>query len=144
MQVDRLKIDIENLYISKPLERETFIKVMNENPNTIHSLYLITNELKSMHYYLSLDDHPKWTLRAYVSVHHGYCGKAKQQISSIKSMSSKNKQRPEISITYKIIDKSNMKEVFSFRHRSTNKREIYNLIERFYKKTEELCKVNTF
>lgn len=144
MLTSKLKINIENLYISKPLEKETFLKVMRENHNTIHSLYLIANDLKSMHYFLSLDDHPEYTVSAFISVHHGYCGKAKQQISIISSMRDKFKRRPSYSITYKIIDKSTMKDVFSFKHMSTNKNEIYRLIERFYNKTERLCKVNTF
>lgn len=144
MLVSRLKINIENLYISKPLERETFINVMDSHHGTIHSLYLIANELKSMHYFLELTDHPTYTVTAYVSVYHGYCGEAKNQISTIKSMRDKAKQRPYMSIVYKQIEKSTMKEVFSFKHLSTSKKEIYNLIDRFHKKTEELCKVNMF
>lgn len=54
MEITRLKVNIEDVYISKPLERETFIKVTNEHPSTIHSLYLIANELKAMHYFLEL------------------------------------------------------------------------------------------
>lgn len=144
MLIDRLKIDIENTYISKPLERETFLKVLKENPNTIHGLYLITNELKSMHHFLTLDDHPKYSINAYVVVYHGYCGKAKQQMSVIKTMQSKFKQRPFFKITYKIIEKSTQKERFSFKHNSSNKNEIYKLIDRFHNKTNELCKANTF
>jgi hypothetical protein len=144
MQTNRLKINIEDLYISKPLEKETYLKVIGEHPNTIHSLYLITNDLVSLHHFLSLDDHPQYTINAYVSVYHGYCGKAKQQIGIINSMSEKHKQRPFFSITYKIINKSNMKESFSFKHMSTSKKEIYKLIDIFHKKTEELCRANTF
>ena len=144
MQISRLKINIEDVYISKPLEKETYIKVMSENPNTIHSLYLITNELKAMHYFLSLDDHPDHIISAYIQVHHGYCNKARQQIGAIKSMSHKLKIRPYYVIRYKITDKKTMKETFSFRHKSTSKNEIYKLIKVFHDKTEELCKVNTF
>ena len=125
MQISRLKINIEDVYISKPLEKETYIKVMSENPNTIHSLYLIANELKAMHYFLSLDDHPDHIITAYIQVHHGYCNKARQQIGAIKSMSHKLKIRPYYVIRYKIADKKTMKETFSFKHKSTSKNEIY-------------------
>ena len=144
MLTNRLKINIEDLYISKPLEKETFLKVINEHPNTIHSLYLITNELKAMHYFLSLENHPLYDVSAYISVQHGYCGKAKQQIGVVKSMFNKYKQRPLFSISYKIILKENVKEVFSFRHVCSSKKEIYTLIDKFHKKTEQLCKANTF
>lgn len=144
MQISRLKVNIEDLYISKPLEKNTYLKVIGENHNTIHSLYLITNELKSMYHFLELDDHKTYSINAYISVFHGYCGKARQQIGVIKSMSDKLKQRPYFKITYKIIEKSNMKELFVIKHVSTNKNEIYKLIEIFHKKTEQLCKANTF
>lgn len=144
MKISRLKINIEDVYISKPLEKETLFRVINEHQSTIHSLYLITNELKAMHYYLSLDDHPEYTVSAYISVNHGYCGKARQQIGIIKSMSPKLKTRASYTITYKILNKISTKELFTFRHRTTNKNEIYKLIDIFYKKTEELCKANTF
>jgi len=144
MEIKRHKIDIENLYISKPLEKETFIKVLNENKFTIHELYLIANSLKSMHYFLSLENHPKYSITAYVSIKHGYCGEARSQISVIKNMQEKYKLRPYMSLVYKIIDKSNTKEIFSFSHETVNKNQIYNLIDEFYNKTEKLCKVNTF
>ena len=105
MKASRIKIDIENLYISKPLERETYLKIVGEHRGTIHSLYLITNELKSMHYYLSLDDHPIYEVSAYISINHGYCGKARRQIAIINCMSEKLKQRPSFKLTYKIINR---------------------------------------
>jgi len=144
MQTSRIKINIEDLYISKPLEKETYLKVIDEHYSTIHSLYLITNDLMSMHHFLTLDDHPLYMVTAYVSVHHGYCGKARQQISVIKSMSDKFKQRPFFSIIYKIVNKNGMKDIFSFKHLSTSKKEIYNLIDTFHKKTEELCRADMF
>ncbi len=143
MSINRLKINIEDAWISKPLEEESYLKVMNEHPNTIHSLYLITNELKSMHYFLSLDDHPIYTLSAYISVQHGYCGKAKNQISIIKSMREKYIQRPSFNIKYNISSKDTMKDVFSFKHLTSSKKEIYKLIEVFHKKTQDLCRANT-
>lgn len=144
MEITRLKINIEDVYISKPLERETYLKVINDHHATIHSLYLITNELKAMHYYLNLDNHPEYAITAYININHGYCGKAKQQISVIKSMNEKAKIRPFYTIVYKILRKSTMKEEFSFRHVTTNKNEIYKLIDVFHEKTSELCKVNMF
>jgi|TARA_B110000908_G_scaffold61631_1_gene74810 hypothetical protein len=144
MQISRLKINIEDLYISKPLEKETYSKVMGENPNTLHSLYLIANELKAMHYFISLDDHPDYSISAYINIYHGYCNKARQQIGAIPSMSDKLKNRPYFVIKYKITNKNTMQEEFSFRHMSSNKNEIYKLIEVFHKKTEKLCKTNTF
>lgn len=144
MEITRLKVNIEDVYISKPLERETFIKVTNEHPSTIHSLYLIANELKAMHYFLELDDHPEYAISAYINVYHGYCDKARQQISVIKPMQDKLKIRPFYKISYSILSKPSMRAVFSFKHMSSNKCEIYKLIEVFYKKTEILCKTNTF
>lgn len=144
MEITRLKINIEDIYISKPLEKETVFKIINEHPSTIHSLYLIANELKSMHHFLELDNHPNYSVSAYVSVYHGYCGKAKQQIAIMRGMDAKRKTRPFYKIVYKIMSKPSMREEFSFKHMSTNKNEIYKLIDVFHKKTEELCKTNTF
>ena len=144
MEITRLKINIEDIYISKPLERETVFKIINEHASTIHSLYLIANELKSMHYFLTLDNHPTYSVSAYVNVYHGYVGEAKQQISIMKNMDEKKKTRPYYKIVYKILRKPSMQEEFSFKHMSTNKNEIYKLIDMFHKKTEELCKTNTF
>jgi len=143
MLINRLKINIEDAWISKPLEEESYLKVVKEHPNTIHSLYLITNELKSMHYFLSLDDHPTYVVSAYVSVQHGYCGKAKNQISIIKSMREKYIQRPSFNIIYTISSKDTMKDVFSFKHLTSSKKEIYKLIEVFHTKTQQLCRANT-
>lgn len=144
MEITRLKINIEDIYISKPLERETVFKIINEHASTIHSLYLIANELKSMHYFLTLDNHPTYSVSAYVSVYHGYVGEAKQQIAIMKNMDEKKKTRPYYKIVYKILRKPSMQEEFSFKHMSTNKNEIYKLIDMFHKKTEELCKTNTY
>lgn len=144
MEITRLKINIEDIYISKPLERETVFKIINEHASTIHSLYLIANELKSMHYFLTLDNHPTYSVSAYVNVYHGYVGEAKQQISIMKNMDEKKKTRPYYKIVYKILRKPSMQEEFSFKHMSTNKNEIYKLIDMFHKKTEELCKTNTY
>ena len=144
MEITRLKINIEDIYISKPLERETVFKIINEHASTIHSLYLIANELKSMHYFLTLDNHPTYSVSAYVNVYHGYVGEAKQQISIMKNMDEKKKTRPYYKIVYKILRKPSMQEEVSFKHMSTNKNEIYKLIDMFHKKTEELCKTNTY
>lgn len=144
MKINRLKINIEEVYISKPLEHETYLKIINDHHGTIHSLYLITNELKAMHYFLSLDDHPDYSITAYVNVNHGYCGKAKQQVGVIKTMANKIKTRPFYTIVYKVLQKSSLREEFSFKHVTSNKNEVYKLIDIFHKKTENLCKVNTF
>lgn len=144
MEIIRLKINIEDTFISKPLEKETLFKIINEHPSTIHSLYLIANELKSMHHYLQLDNHPDYSISAYVSIYHGYCGEAKRQIGIIKDMAEKRKTRPFYKIVYKVLSKPSMREEFSFKHMTTNKNEVYKLIDMFHKKTEELCKTNTF
>ena len=97
-----------------------------------------------MHYFLSIDDHPEYSISAYVNVNHGYCGKAKQQVSVIKTMANKIKTRPFYTVVYKILQKSSLREEFSFKHVTTNKNEVYKLIDIFHKKTKNLCKVNTF
>ena len=143
MDITRLKINIEDLYLSKPLESELFWKLLEEkNENTIHSLYMLLNDVKALHYFISLDNHPEYAVTGYIKVDHAYIGKARQQIGVIPSMKKKLIQKPKFTLSFDIRTRVNAIPVFNFRHESTSKKEIYTLIERFDKKTQELCKVN--
>jgi hypothetical protein len=134
----RLPIDLSKGYIVTPLKAETLTKVLAEdNPSVLHRIYLVANELKDFQPFMELE-HERLTLSANISVKYGYAGAAKEQASLIKMMKTRINQRPEYTISLTISEKVNMVERFTFKHTTSNKQEVYDLIARLEEKINEL------
>ena len=65
-------------------------------------------------------------------------GAAKEQASLIKMMKTRIHQRPEYTISLTISEKVNMVERFTFKHTTSNRQEVYDLIARLEEKINEL------
>ena len=51
--VNNIKIHLEKKFITKPLDRETLIKVVSsEHPSVLHRLYMIANDVKEIQYFM--------------------------------------------------------------------------------------------
>ena len=124
----RIPINIENTYITKPLHADTLVATLKEKSHhVLHRLYLVTNGLKDRQPFLEIENE-KYTISANINIKHGYASEAKEQASTLKIMKSRLTVRPEYTISFFIYEKVNMVEVFKFKHTSTYKQEIYNLI----------------
>jgi hypothetical protein len=136
--VKRLPIDLEKGYITKPLMPETLTKVLAEdNPSVMHRIYLVANELKEFQPFMELE-HDRFTVSANISVKYGYAGAAKEQAGLIKMMKSKVNQNPQYIISLTLSEKVNMVERFTFKHTTSNRQEVYDLITKLEEKINEL------
>jgi hypothetical protein len=134
----RLPIDLSKGYIVKPLKAETLTKVLAEdNPSVLHRIYLVANDLKDFQPFMELE-HERLTVSANISIKYAYAGAAKEQASLIKMMKTRIHQRPEYTISLTISEKVNMVERFTFKHTTSNRQEVYDLIARLEEKINEL------
>jgi hypothetical protein len=134
----RLPIDLSKGYIVKPLKAETLTKVLAEdNPSILHRIYLVANDLKDFQPFMELE-HERLTVSANISIKYAYAGAAKEQASLIKMMKTRIHQRPEYTISLTISEKVNMVERFTFKHTTSNRQEVYDLIARLEEKINEL------
>ena len=133
----RIPINIENTYITKPLHADTLVATLKEKSHHIlHRLYLVTNGLKDRQPFLEIENE-KYTVSANINIKHGYASDAKEQASTLKIMKPIINVRPEYTISFFIYEKVNMVELFKFRHTTTNKNEVYNLISTLENKIED-------
>ena len=143
MEIHKLKINVEQCYITKTIDHETIGKVLATcNSNTTHQLYMMINEFKSLQYFLELD-HDDFAISAYIKTQYAYCGDAKRQAETISFMKDHVKKRPSFEIKYRFYRKIGDKSIFDFHHVTTDKNQIYTLIETLHNKTDYLCKTNT-
>lgn len=134
----RLPIDIETTYITKPLHSDTLVATLKENsPQILHRLYLVANGLKDRQPFLELED-DVYSISAHINIKHGYAQEAKEQAGILRIMKPKVVTRPEYTISFFINRRENMLEVFRFKHTTTNKQEVYNLISMLEEKINDL------
>lgn len=137
--IKRIPIDLERNYATRPLEKETFTKVLvDENHHVVHRIYLIANELKDFQPFMEIE-HERLTISANISIKFGYAGAAKDQALLIKNMKTKVNQRPEYTISLTISEKVNMVDLFKFKHTTTNRQEVYDLINKLEEKINQLA-----
>lgn len=143
MEIQRLKINVEQCYITKPIDHETIGKVLaTQQSSTTHQLYMMINDFKSLQYCLELD-HPKFAISSYIKMQYAYCGDAKRQAETISFMKDYVKKRPSFEIKYRFYRKIGDKTIFNFNHITTDKHQIYKIINQLENKTRQLCKINT-
>lgn len=136
--ITKLPINIDDLYITKPLYVDTFIAVLTDTTHhVLHRLYLVTNGIKDRQCFMELHD-DTYTISAHVNTKHAYALEAKEQASVLHMMKPLVNRRPEYIINFSITDKVNMVEVFRFKHTTTNKDEVYNLINKLEDKIKEV------
>ena len=144
--VNKIKINLDKKFITKALDRETLVKVLSgEHPSILHRLYLIANEVKEEQYFMELD-HEVYQCSAKIKTRFGYSGAARNQAETISFMKDRLKVRPSYLILLRIYEKVGMKNVFEFRHETTNEDDLLRVIDKLETKTKEICqnKVNTY
>lgn len=128
--LSRKPVNLSKRWITKPLHKDTFTQVIiGGNPGTMHRLYMITNELEPRQEFLELKDHEKISITAVVTITPGYAQEARDQAQLISWMQKPTKQRPEFTVKLYIYNKENMMETFSFKHTTTNEKEVYRLMD---------------
>ena len=144
--VNKIKIHLEKKFITKPLDRETLIKVVSsEHPSVLHRLYLIANELKEIQYFMELD-HDSLACVAKVHTTFAYHGKARAQAAVASYMKDKLKESPKYKIIFRIYEKVGQLVKFEFKHKTTNMTDLINTINKLERKKLEICqsKVDTY
>jgi hypothetical protein len=136
--IKRIPIDLSKLYVTQPLEQETYLKVVADgNPGVMHRIYLIANELKDRQIFMELE-HNELAVSAAISTKFGYSGAARNQAGVIKFMKDRIKQTPEYNLSFRVYKKVNMVDVFEIKHKTTNKQKIYDLIAQLEEKLTEM------
>jgi hypothetical protein len=145
MQIVRNKIALDKRYITTPLDSETLTKLMTQNnAGVMHRIYLIKNDLIKRQSFLEVDGSERYIVNANISINYAYAGDAKRQASVIGFMRELIKLKSDYVVNFTIQNKSDMKEIFKFKHVTTNDKEVIELMDRLEQKTKELCKVNTY
>lgn len=138
--VNRIKVRLDKKYITKPLDKDTLLKVIaSEHPSVLHRLYMIANEVNDHQYFMELE-HPTLACTAKIKTTHAYAGEAKEQASVVGFMKSRVKERHSYSIILTIYEKVGMKELFRFNHKTTNIDDVINVINKLEEKTLEICR----
>jgi len=144
--VNRIKIHLDKKFITKALDRDTFMKVLaSEHPSVLHRLYLIANEVKEQQYFMELN-HDVYACSARVKTKYVYAGEARSQASVVSFMKDRIGHRPHYTVLFKIYEKVGMKEVFNFTHTTTSEKDLISVINKLEIKAQELCqnKVGTY
>tara|TARA_B110000483_G_C18028001_1_gene477631 strand:- start:478 stop:897 length:420 start_codon:yes stop_codon:yes gene_type:complete len=137
--ITKVPVDLDNIYITKPLHADTLVAALKEKSHhTLHRLYLVTNGVKDRQCFLELIDHDTYTISAHINIKHAYASEAKEQASVLRIMKPLLSIRPQYTISFSINRKVDMLEVFNFKHSTSNKSEVYNLIAKLQTKIEEL------
>ena len=145
--INKIKLrDLKRTYITKKLDSDTVLKVLSgEHPSVLHRLYLVANEVKEEHYFMELD-HEALQCSAKVKIKFGYSGDARLQADTISFMKDRLKQKPKYLILFRIYEKIGMKDIFTFRHETTNLDDLISVINKLETRTKEICqnRVNTY
>lgn len=145
MQIKRNKIRLDKKYITKAIDRESLLKIIaSNNPGIVHRIYLLQNELKKRQDFLEVIDSDRYIINANVSTNYAYAGDAKKQAEVIGFMRDLVRKRPEFIINFSIQRKQDMKDVFNFKHVTTNVNEVVELMDKLELKVHQLCKANTY
>lgn len=135
----RKPVNLNKRWIVKPLHKDSFTQVViGGNSGTMHRLYMLTNELEPRQEFLELKDNDKISITAVVTTNPGYAKEAREQAESLKWMRSRVTQRPEFTVKLYVYDKLTMLELFSFKHVTTNEREVYRLIDMLQEKVIDM------
>lgn len=133
--LSRRPVNLSKRWITKPLHMDTFTQIIiDSNPSTAHRLYMLTNDLEHRQEFLELEKNDKICITAVVTTNHGYAKEARAQVEFLKWMRIRVLQRPEFSVKLYIYDRRTMLELFSFKHTTTNEKEVYRLIDRLEEK----------
>lgn len=145
MKIVRNKIRLDKRYITEPLDIESLGKVISSNnPGIVHRIYLIKNGVTKRQVFLEVDDDDNYIVNANISINYAYAGAAKKQAEVIGFMRGLVRKKPEFIVNFTVSRKSNMEEIFNFKHITTNAEELVEIMNKLEIKTYELCKVNTY
>ena len=95
-------------------------------------------EVKEEQHFMELD-HEVYQCSAKVKIKFGYSGDARRQASTVKFMKERLKVVPKFLILFRIYEKVGMKDVFQFRHETTNIDDLITEINKLEIKTKEIC-----
>lgn len=133
--LNRKPINLNKQWITKPLHKDTFTHAaINSSIGTTDRLYMVTNAIEPKQEFLELKENDKLSIKAKVSIKPGYAKHAREQAGALKYMHGRVIQRPEFSVRLYVYDKPTMLEIFSFKHTTTNEKEVYRLIDMLEKK----------
>lgn len=124
-----LKPLIPNLYITLPIEKETFENAINDNTpvEVIKRLYMLKNELK-MEYYFMESDSLDYYIEAKIIPNFIFTGKALDQIKTSSKLKNLLKLNPKYKIKVNVYDHTYLNELCKFEHVAKFKKDIYKYI----------------
>lgn len=134
--VQRLKINLSDLYIQKKLHHDTLVKILGDkNPLVLFRMYCIANEIKERQDLFEISDSNYFMLSS-VTTRPALKGPAREQAKVMK-MKGLDKS-PYYKIRIIITDKKTNTDVFSFEHKTSKKEVVYDLIPRLETKINNL------
>lgn len=115
-------------YIDIKLGTDTLKSVLNSNHQTAYRLYLITNGIKEIQDFASIDS-KEYRLVANVKTECGFVGEAKRQIWSVKHLQPLISKRPKYTMRCELTHLMSNKVMYKCTHEHINPDVIYRQIQ---------------
>jgi len=137
--VKTLPIKLSELYISNKIEKDTFLKMLGDShPSVFVRMYNISNSVIERQDFLELDD-IEYSLSATITTKTFLIGEAREQYSVCKSK--KAIQTPHYIIRAILTSKTSGNDVLDFKHTTSSKNEVYDLLPLIEKQINTLWKI---
>lgn len=124
--VQALPIELKELYVSKKVHHDTFVKILAERrPQVLKRMYYIVNDIVERQELFSCDDEEYFVLSS-VTTNIGLIGEAKEQakVAKLKGLH----KSPHYKIRIIITRKKDNRMVFDFEHMLTKDVDVYELV----------------
>jgi len=127
----KLNVNLHKPYLSKAFDHADMKKALAYQPGVVYTLYCISNGVKEIQKFLSIDN-PEFELLAHVRIKYAFVGKARQQVWNVKSFSNLIKIQPKY-VFYCALESKTKNELLYYKKVETLKPEtVYELIEQSY------------
>jgi len=121
-------INLKAPYLTKKIEPTAFKTVLGSTYQTAYRLYLITNEIKELQYFIESKDQD-YSISSYVKTIAAPAGDVKRQVWSIKHLSPLLQKKPKYELRCSVTCKKTNKEIYRCELTSINQTVIYKQIQ---------------
>ena len=128
MKIQKNKIELNSLYITKKIEASAFKTVLASTYQTAYRLYYITNSLKELQNFYEVEDSP-YMVMATVKTEAALAGEARQQAWNVKHLQPLLNKRPKWIVKCTITEKATNKCVYKSHFVSKNEMSIYQQVQ---------------
>lgn len=121
-------INLKKPYLTKKIEPSAFKTILDSTYQTAYRLYLITNEIEELQYFLEVT-HPELWISATVKTEAVPAGLAKKQVWSVSHLAPLLQKKPQYQLKCNIIHKQTNQELYRCELTSINSIVIYKQVQ---------------